>query len=409
VLRLSAGLSDEWIPLITIREVKQGLRDVGRTGNVPPMMSTSGVRSPYLLRAGLVRNVQTAQHLTTFVVSGVSTVLITRLILGLSGYPQIGGKGLHIAHVLPGGLLMLLAIFLLLAYVGPVVRPAAALIGGVGFGLFIDEVGKFVTSDNNYFYQPTAAIVYVVFVLIVLASRFVTTRRPIDPREQLANVVDHAVEGVAGGLSRRRRAQAWEQLSLVPPDVPGWAETKALLEACPSDEVELIAPVDAAWRAVQRGFDRLSTHPYAPRVAVAVLVVQAISAPLIAAGIRFDNGRLLTDFPVLGVAAGSLLSATFTLRGWLRLRRQDRVRAVRLFELAVLTSLLVTQVFQFAGTQFAAVGGMTLDLALLGVLGAESARLHREVGPAVVTKPQLWGLPPDPDAPRFPQDPADPA
>ncbi|GAA0610785.1 hypothetical protein GCM10009534_52000 [Kribbella sandramycini] len=157
------------------------------------------------MRAGLVRNVRSGEHLTTFVVSGVATVLITRLFLSLSGYPQIGGKGLHIAHVLPGGVLMLIAISLLLAYVGPVVRPAAALVGGIGFGLFIDEVGKFVTSDNNYFYKPTAAIVYVVFVLIVLASRFLSTRRPIDPREELANVIDHAVEGVAGGLSRQRR------------------------------------------------------------------------------------------------------------------------------------------------------------------------------------------------------------
>ena len=87
-------------------------------------------------------------------------------------------------------------------------RHDETLVGGIGFGLFIDEVGKFVTSDNNYFYKPTAAIVYVVFVLIVLAAKFFTNRRPIDPRERLANVVDHAVEGVAGGLSRRRLAQA---------------------------------------------------------------------------------------------------------------------------------------------------------------------------------------------------------
>jgi hypothetical protein len=335
-------------------------------------------RSPYLLRAGLVRNVRTAEHLTTFVVSGVSTVLITRLILGLSGYPQIGGKGLHIAHVLPGGLLMLVAICLLLSYVGPVVRPAAALIGGVGFGLFIDEVGKFITSDNNYFYQPTAAIVYVVFVLIVLGSRYLSNRRPIDEREQLANVVDHAVEGVAGGLSRRRRAQASAQLRAVGPEVVGRREARALLAACPPDEVELAAPIDVAWQAMHRGFDRLATHPLAPRFAVTVLAVQALGAPAIAAGLRLGDGRLLTDLPVLGVAAGSLLSATFTVRGGLRLRAHDRARAVRLFELAVLVSLLVTQVFQFAGTQFAAVGGMTLDLIMLGLLGAEGERLRQK-------------------------------
>ncbi|TCO48610.1 hypothetical protein EV646_104432 [Kribbella antiqua] len=369
------------------------------------MTTTSSTRSPYLLRAGLVRNVRSAEHLTTFVVSGVATVLITRLILGLSGYPQIGGKGLHIAHVLPGGLLMLIAIFLLLGYVGPVVRPAAATVGGVGFGLFIDEVGKFVTSDNNYFYQPTAAIVYVVFVLIVLGTRFVTTRRPIDPREQLANVVDHAVEGVAGGLSRRRLAQASEQLRQVGPEVDGRRETRDLLAACPADEVELAAPVDAAWQVVQRGFDRLATHPLAPRVAVGVLVIQAIGAPAIAAGIRWDDG-LFTDFPVLGVAAGSLLSATFTLRGGLQLRKANRARAVRLFELAVLVSLLVTQVFQFAGTQFAAVGGMMLDLVLLGLLSAERDRMRRKETQTRTAK--TWGLPPDPSLPPFPEDPSDP-
>jgi hypothetical protein len=375
-------------------------------------MTATGERSSYLLRAGLVRNVRTGEHLTTFVVSGVATVLITRLILGLSGYPQIGGKGLHIAHVLPGGLLMLLAIYLLLSYVGPVVRPAAALVGGVGFGLFIDEVGKFVTSDNNYFYQPTAAIVYVVFVLIVLGSRFVSNRRPIDERELLANVVDDAVEGVAGGLSRRRRAQASEQLRSVGPDVVGRPEARALLAACPADEVELAAPIDAAWKTLQRGFDRLATHPLAPTVAIVVLGVQAVGAPAIAAGIRLDDGRLLTDLPVLGVAAGSLLSATFTVRGGLRLRARDRARAVRLFELAVLVSLLVTQVFQFAGTQFAAVGGMTLDLVLLGLLGAESDRLQREAAratpPPTTAQLKLQGLPPDPDSPPFPADPGDP-
>jgi small neutral amino acid transporter SnatA (MarC family) len=375
-------------------------------------MTPTITRSSYLMRAGLVRNVRSSEHLTTFVVSGVATVLITRLFLSLSGYPQIGGKGLHIAHVLPGGVLMLIAISLLLGYVGPVVRPAAALVGGVGFGLFIDEVGKFVTSDNNYFYKPTAAIVYVAFVLIVLGSRFLSTRRPIDPREELANVIDHAVEGVAGGLSRQRRAQASELLHEVASDVQGRRETEALLDACPADEVELAAPVDAGWRALQRGFERLATHPKAATVAVVVLAIQAVGAITIA----IVAGRGLGQLSVLGVTAGSLLSATFTVRGGRQLRKGNRARAVRLFELAVLVSLLMTQVFQFALTQFAAAGGMLLDLVMLGLLRAERDRMQREEelssqrpDGAVQAATTPLGLPPDPSAPRFPEDPADPA
>ncbi len=361
----------------------------------------TGTRSSYLMRAGLVRNVRSGEHLTTFVVSGVATVLITRLILSLSGYPQIGGKGLHIAHVLPGGLLMLIAISLLLGYVGPVVRPAAATVGGIGFGLFIDEVGKFVTSDNNYFYKPTAAIVYLVFVLIVLGFRFLTTRRPIDPREELANVIDHAVEGVAGGLSRRRRAEASQLLGVVGEDVQGRRETESLLAACPDDEVELAAPVDAGWQALHRGFERLATHPKAPRVAVAVLAVQVVAELVIAIVV----GQGLNHLPVLGVTVGSVLSATFTVRGALALRRGNRARAVRLFELAVLVSLLMTQVFQFAATQFAAAFGMLLDLVMLGLLRAERDRMRRVVEEA---KARTRQLPFDQDLPSVPpQDPPD--
>jgi hypothetical protein len=348
-------------------------------------------RSPYLLRAGLVRNVRTVQHLTTFVVSAVATVLVVRLVLRLLGYPAIGGRGLHIAHMLWGGLLMLVAIFLLLGFVGPVVRPAAALAGGIGFGLFIDEVGKFVTADNDYFYRPAAAIMYVVFVLLVLGVQFLTTRRPFDPREHLANAVDHAVEGVAGGLSRRQLSSASEQLRAAGPDVSGWAETRALLASTPRDDVELIAPVDALLSALRRTFDRIARHPWAPRVVVAVLVVQALGAPAIAAVIGLNrNNHLLTDLPAIGVALGSLLSATFTVRGAVQLRR-NRARAVRLFELSVLVSLLVTQVFQFAGTQFAAVGGMMLDLAMLGLLGAEQDRLRRKAAPPVRVEAHVAG------------------
>src|SRR5947209_18461248 len=79
----------------------------------------------------------------SFLVSAVATLLVIRIYLEAAGYPQLGGEGLHIAHVLWGGLGMLLAILLLLLFLSLTTRLIAALVGGAGFGAFIDELGKF--------------------------------------------------------------------------------------------------------------------------------------------------------------------------------------------------------------------------------------------------------------------------
>src|SRR4051812_42537166 len=88
----------------------------------------SGSASPHpisgwLLARGLPRDPHASPHLTAMLVSAVATVLLVRGFLAAAGYPQIGGGGLHIAHVLWGGLLMVLGLVLLLSFAGPVIRP----------------------------------------------------------------------------------------------------------------------------------------------------------------------------------------------------------------------------------------------------------------------------------------------
>ena len=82
-------------------------------------------------------------------------MIATRLFLQLTGYPQIGGTTLHIAHAVWGGLLLYVAALLPLILANRWALYLSAGLNGLGAGLFIDEVGKFITRDLNYFYpQP---------------------------------------------------------------------------------------------------------------------------------------------------------------------------------------------------------------------------------------------------------------
>src|ERR1700704_6924908 len=117
-------------------------------------------------RRHAARYVQVGELQDTFLISAVGMILIIRLQLFLTNYPSLGGGKLHIAHLLWGGLLMMIALGLLFTLAGRRWRQPAAVIGGAGFGFFIDEVGQFVTSDNHYFFKTSAAVIYIVFACL---------------------------------------------------------------------------------------------------------------------------------------------------------------------------------------------------------------------------------------------------
>src|SRR5450759_3405626 len=119
----------------------------------------------------LTRTAEAALLLEGFFIAAVVSLLGIRWFLALTGYPRLGSNGIHIAHMLWGGLLMLLALMLLLAFLDRSVQRLAAVIAGLGFGTFIDEIGKFVTSDNDYFYRPAVALIYGLFVVAFLVAR----------------------------------------------------------------------------------------------------------------------------------------------------------------------------------------------------------------------------------------------
>jgi hypothetical protein len=327
-----------------------------------------------LLRWGLPRDPRAVPHLVAFVVSTVATVLITRGLLAASGYPQLGGRGLHVAHVLWGGLLLALAVFALLSFVGPVARPFAALLGGVGFGLFIDEVGKFVTSDTDYFYRPAVAIMYVTVVLLVLAVHWLHGRRPLRAAEYLAGAVDEAVAGVGRGLAPARRRTATDRLRRAG-EIRGAAATEALLTELPEDTTELADPTGRVGRMVRTVGGRVFGSRLALRITLVLLLLETagtlFSLAFVAVAAAVRSGEQLNSVSTFATGAstvGTVASAVCVIIGF-AYRRRSRTAAYGWYQRAVLIDLLVTRVFAFALDEFAAVPALLLDLAMLAILG----------------------------------------
>ena len=155
---------------------------------------------PNRVRAPVIR-VGADRHLLLMLLSFGTSVVLTRVFLELTGYPQLGSGGLHIAHVLWGGLFLFAATLVTLTVSNRWVYSLAAVLGGVGVGLFIDEVGKFITATNDYFHPAAAPIIYATFLLTVFV--YVRVRRPreSDDRTELywaltsmQEVLDHDLE-----------------------------------------------------------------------------------------------------------------------------------------------------------------------------------------------------------------------
>jgi hypothetical protein len=164
-----------------------------------------------------VRRDHGARYLLVTIVAFAITVIGTRVFLDLSGYPKVGGGGLHVAHLLWGGLLLVVALLLVQLMVGQRVLLLSALAGGIGVGLFIDEVGKFLTETNDYFFAPAAPIIYGSILLLVLVwLRFRRDRVPSDT-EAVQGAIE-AVRSLADGrLTRGDRDRAVSRLQAARP------------------------------------------------------------------------------------------------------------------------------------------------------------------------------------------------
>lgn len=215
-------------------------------------------------------------YLRLTLISFALTVTLTRLFLQVTGYPQLGSHDLHIAHLLWGGLLLVIASLLMLTFANRWVYLVGSLLVGIGVGLFIDEVGKFITRTNDYFYPPAAPIIYVFFLLLVLLYFGLRRPPPRDARSELYRAFDSLQEVLDHDLDARERAALTARLKAVAdradhPDLSHLA--RELLTFLNSDGLQIVAHEPDLWERGILWVQRVIGKRVTRRRLKAVLVV----------------------------------------------------------------------------------------------------------------------------------------
>ena len=162
----------------------------------------------------IIRRERAEEYLFFSLVAFAGTVIFTRSFLHLTGFPQLGNDILHIAHALWGGLFLFIAVLLPLTMANRWVLQTSAILSGIGIGLFIDEVGKFITQNNDYFYPPAASLIYGFFLLCVFVFVLFRRERHADPRQAMYNVLDGFQELLDGDLDAAEADRIETQLAI---------------------------------------------------------------------------------------------------------------------------------------------------------------------------------------------------
>jgi len=325
-----------------------------------------------------IRSLDFSDLLLNFFVSAVVAILGIRIFLELTGYPQLGGGGLHIAHMLWGGALMLTAIILLLTFLGRSVKKPAAILAGLGFGTFIDELGKFITSDNNYFYKPAFSLIYLIFVLLYLLFYFFRKSWVFTAKEYLINSFEYLKEAVILDLDQEEKGLALRCLARADQNSFVTETMEQLfqrVEITAAREPNLYTKIKTRLSklyfnlAGKRWFPWIIDGIFTIQALVSLLVIFASGVVLFAilADQKIELAEIAANNVSLLELFANALAGLFILVGIVKIWK-SRLKAYCLFKRSVLLSIFLIQPFSFYTNQLGAFYGVLFDLFLLTAL-----------------------------------------
>ncbi len=291
------------------------------------------------------------EYSENFLVFAVLTILLVRTLLYSLDYPQIGNSQLHIAHVLLGGILMLIAFNFFMFFLNKEAKYFGSILGGIGFGLFIDEIGKFITSDNNYFFQPAVALIYITFIILFLIFRLLTHKLKPLKTDYLLNALELTKEMAFYNLDDQEKKLALSYLKKANQNnilVQKLTTTIQSIEPIHERENKFITNIKNYFKNL---YLNLFRHKKAAQLMIALFALNSIRDII---NSIYQLQSLDTTFWNYGGILANISTGILTLWGIIYLQKKNRIKAFEKFKYGILISIFLGHFFAFYHEQFLA-------------------------------------------------------
>jgi hypothetical protein len=325
------------------------------------------------MRTVFIKRSTASDYLLLFLVAAAVSILATRLYLYIYNYPIINfsQSNIHLAHALIGGFFLTLSNILLFTYHGRRLRQVAAIVGGVGFGQFIDELGKYVTSDNDYFFKPVPMVIYLIFIFLFFVYRNLDNYTPRKPKEILYDTLEYfeaIFENKFNPPARKEIAKALQ--SVINDNQPSYAVIAEgmlgmlkNLKSHPSKTNQYLDRIRSSWKWIEEFTTERRPVFYVILFLFLVYIGNtAIGTYFFLQEVIWRQSQLIhyaidtrVEFGMVFFQVSSqIISAIIICRGLMMLVGRNRIRALELFKTGLAINILITQIFTFYFQQFSA-------------------------------------------------------
>lgn len=326
------------------------------------------------------------ETLLIIMVTAVTSVLVARAFVNVTNNWQLGRGNWHLAHVLWGGLAMFVGGLVPMLFHGSKTRTISGLFFGVGVGLFVDEIGKFITKDNNYFFQPAILFIYGFFVALFLFYRYLGRFNQKDPRSLLYQILGQMEEIAEGDLEINEKKKLLKKIKQVGRRSSGELQNfslklgmlvKGLPASVDKKELKLMIWIKNLKRfSYYRIFKKKVVLYALLLLAVGDIITSLVTVQQVLWW-RHSGGSLamfvetevlyprFDSYMVGGKIISDAVASLLFLVGIVWVSRRRFRRGLLFFQNGLLVNIFFAAIFNFYFEQFSAVIGLGINIALL--------------------------------------------